>query len=117
MKTKLNKTKVKCEWCREQKPPKKIHSRYGYEEYVGEICKECVSDIKSAKKQKQYPPSPAEIGSVRIAMLDDDDIEIYKKDPTFQKFKQQNKLAIYGGNELWAFESDMNIIKKYGDSQ
>ncbi len=63
-------------------------------------------------KEGSYPPGPQHYGAIRIAHLDDDELEYYKHDESFQRFIKANRLAIYG-NELWAWEEDQYVVKKY----
>ena len=67
-------------------------------------------------KKVEYKPGPDQVGAVRIAILDDDELAYYKKDKDFQKFKKANRLAIWSRNELWAWEWDSDLIDMFGKS-
>lgn len=72
-------------------------------------------DIGEKMKRKSYKPGPGAYGSIRIAILDDDDKKYYEANSLFLDMKRANRIAIYG-NELWCRAGDYYIINKYGES-
>ncbi len=61
----------------------------------------------------KYKPSSGEVGSIRIDYLDSDQMQEYRTNREIRKLRQQNKIAVSGfGNELWAWKSDKQAIKK-----
>lgn len=75
----------------------------------GKKCVACAGTGETKIKESIAPGSD-DVGSIRIAILDDED----KKDVELQKHIKSKRLGLEG-NELWATEGDMEMVSQFGN--
>jgi len=65
---------------------------------------------KKSKHTRTIKPSPSDVGAIRIAIMDDDDMRTYKTEPLIKKLRKENRISVWGG-ELWVYEGDKSARK------